>query len=125
MAQALHLINGAGVNQKISAAGGIVDTMVKANKTDREIVEELYLTCFSRMPTEAEMKASLSAIEEGMHPELVKPAVADPKKPAEAQAAPQPPAAPLKPAEMPVARKQVLEDLLWALINGKEFVFNH
>ncbi|HTE18305.1 MAG TPA: DUF1549 and DUF1553 domain-containing protein, partial [Armatimonadota bacterium] len=59
MAQALHLINGAGVNQKISAGGGIVDTMLKANKKDPEMVEELYLTCFGRMPTKAEMDAAL------------------------------------------------------------------
>jgi hypothetical protein len=33
-----------------------------------------------------------------------------------------PPAPALTPEQ---ARRQVLEDLLWALINGKEFIFNH
>ncbi len=51
MAQALHLINGAGVNQKISANGGFVDQLLKSPKKDNEIVEEMYLTCFGRFPT--------------------------------------------------------------------------
>lgn len=169
MAQALHLINGAGVNQKISADAGLVATLLKANKKDPEIVEELYLTTFGRLPTKPEMEAAVQTIDEAINPKPAAPAdakpaevkpadpkakvdpkakPADPKakaaepkveaKPAEvkpadpkAAAAPMDPkAAPAKPAEAPkvdpvVARRQVFEDLLWALINGKEFVFNH
>lgn len=188
MAQALHLINGAGVNQKISAQGGLVDTLIKSNKKDPEIVEELYLTCFGRMPAKEEMDAALQTIEEAINPKpaapevkpaevkpapltaaeqkelaalkaKAKPTDADKKrlldlqkrvdalkavpavKPAEMpkaaempKTAEMPKPADMKPAEKPkeppkidpaVARRQVLEDLLWALINGKEFVFNH
>jgi len=46
MAQALHLINGAGVNQKISSDSGLVATLLKTKKENPEIVQELYLTCF-------------------------------------------------------------------------------
>jgi hypothetical protein len=118
MAQALHLINGAGVNQKIASDNGLVANLIKAGKTDAEIVEELYLTCFGRMPMKQELEASLQTIQEAMNP---KPAEVKPADAAKAEA---------KPAEAPkfdpaVARRQVLEDLLWALINGKEFVFNH
>jgi hypothetical protein len=182
MAQALHLINGQGVNQKISAKGGLVDRLLGENKKNEEIVEELYLTCFGRFPTKEEMAASLETIEEAVNPkppaeakpaEAPKPAApaevdvkAKPAAPGKAAARPAPkpkaaaakaapkPAAPkpveMKPADMPkpaepakaadakpaekkeppkidpaVARRQVFEDLLWALINGKEFVFNH
>lgn len=160
MAQALHLINGAGVNQKIAADSGLVAGMIKAGKKDPEIVEELYLTCFGRMPTKVEMDASLQTVDEAINPKPAAPAevkptevkptdakkVVDPKakvdpkapaaavkaseaaKPADAKPAEMAPAA--KPVETPkvdpvLARRQVLEDLLWALINGKEFVFNH
>jgi hypothetical protein len=159
MAQALHLINGAGVNQKIAADTGLVAGLIKAGKKDHEIVEELYLTCFGRLPMKLEMEASLQTIDEAINPKPPVPAdvkPVDPKaaekakpaptkgadvkaavaaevkpaadaKPADPKAAA--PAAP-KPAEAPkvdpvLARRQVLEDLLWALINGKEFVFNH
>ncbi len=189
MAQALHLINGQGVNQKITAQGGLLDRLIKAGKKDNEIIEELYLTCFGRVPTKQEVEAAQATVDEAVNPkpvvpvevkpaatkpatpptvvdpkkpqlvkparvdpkkpQLVKPAIVDPKKPvvvdpkkpavvdpakpaattpATAPAV-TPPMAP-KPAEVPkidpvVARRQVLEDLLWALINGKEFVFNH
>jgi hypothetical protein len=148
MAQALHLINGQGVNQKISANGGLVDTLLKSGKKDPEIVEELYLTCFGRLPSKPEMQAALQTIEEAMKPPAPAPAKPEAAKPAEAKPAPDAKAAEAKPAEMKpdakkeepkkeepkkeepkfdpaVARRQVMEDLLWALINGKEFVFNH
>jgi hypothetical protein len=155
MAQALHLINGAGVNQKIAADSGLVAGLIKAGKKDSEIVEELYLTCFGRLPMKLEMEASLQTIDEAINPKPPVPAdvkPVDPKavkpvapkpvevkaavdakpaadaKPADAKAPEMKPAP--KPAEAPkvdpvLARRQVLEDLLWALINGKEFVFNH
>jgi hypothetical protein len=173
MAQALHLINGQGVNQKISADTGLVANLIKASKKDGEIIEELYLTCFGRLPTPEEMTAALQTVDEAVNPKPAAPAEAkpaqpavpakgaapskpgakvDPKaakpapaaKPVEMKAEPKPEAkAEAKPAEMKpadakpaekkeepkhdpvVARRQVLEDLLWALINGKEFVFNH
>jgi hypothetical protein len=195
MAQALHLINGQGVNQKISSDSGVVAQLLKTEKSNAQIVEEMYLTCFGRLPTAQEKKDALDTIEEAINPKpvdpnakpadpkatvpnpkpadpkvkvdpkakvdpkvkpaapavkgkvdpkpAVKPAdakVADPKavkpadaKPAEGAAKPADPnakPAEMKPAEPPkidpkVARRQVFEDLLWALINGKEFVFNH
>ncbi len=85
------------------------------------------------------MDAALQTVKEAMEPP--KPAAAKPADPkaaaadpkaADAKAADAKPADPkaAKPAEPPkfdpvVARRQVFEDLLWALINGKEFVFNH
>ncbi len=144
MAQALHLINGAGVNQKIAADDGLVARLLKEMQSDNAIIEELYLTCFGRMPTQQEMAAALQTVDEAMNPKPAvpgepKPAVAKPEpkpaeaKPADAKAADAKPAE-MKPAEKKpeppkfdpaVARRQVFEDLLWALINGKEFVFNH
>ncbi|MFN3652046.1 MAG: DUF1549 domain-containing protein [Armatimonadota bacterium] len=148
MAQALHLINGQGVNQKISSDAGLVATLIKAGKKDPEIVEELYLACFGRFPTKPELDQAVQIVAEAMNPPQPEMKPADPKaapakpgeapaadaaKAAEAKAAEAKPAE-MKPAEMKkeepkldpaVARRQVLEDLLWALINGKEFVFNH
>lgn len=145
MAQALHLINGPGVNQKISAQGGLVDRLLAAKKQDAEIIEELYLTCFGRLPDGLERKATLEAVNEAVNPPpgpmdlgktapagtvagavpRTKPATPKPEaaKPAESK-----PAEPAKAAAQPnveQARKLVFEDLLWALINGKEFIFNH
>jgi len=145
MAQALHLINGAGVNQKISADAGFVATLLKGERKDNQIVEEMYLACFGRFPTKQEMDTALQMVAEAVNPKppAAKPVETKPAeakadaKPAETKAADAKPAEPkpdAKPAEPKkeepkfdpvVARRQVFEDLLWALINGKEFVFNH
>lgn len=88
LSQALHLINGDSVNQKI-AEGGLVKGLVDSGKTPEAIVDQLYLACLSRVPTDAErakLHEVLSVSED-------------------------------KPA--------VLNDLLWALLNSKEFMFNH
>jgi hypothetical protein len=157
MAQALHLINGPGVNQKISAKGGLIDKLQEAKKSDPEMVEELYLDCFGRFPSEVEKSAALDAIDESIHPRftpnteaatpnplgvaaaravkaaerlaLQKANAAKASKPDANVAAAATPAGPPAPkpltAEQQQAHHQVFEDLLWALINGKEFVFNH
>lgn len=138
MAQALHLINGAGVNAKIASDNGTVARLLKSDKTDPQIIEEMYLLALSRPPTSAELKAAQAAVAEAAVPPPVevkpepKPAEAAPKA-ADAKATEAKPAD-MKPAEKKpeppkwdaaVARRQVFEDILWALINGKEFVFNH
>ncbi|HEX8311266.1 MAG TPA: DUF1549 and DUF1553 domain-containing protein [Chthoniobacteraceae bacterium] len=88
LSQALHLINGDTVEQKIQQ-GGVVQKLIKLNKTPREIVQELYVRCFGRQPTEEE---------------LIK----------------------LEP-HWGVTEQQpaVFSDVFWALLNAKEFMFNH
>lgn len=89
LGQALHLLNGDTTSQKI-ARGSVIAEQLKAGATPAAIVEDLYLRCFSRLPS-AEEKQGLAA-------EI-----------AAAGDNPQP----------------VLEDLFWALLNSKEFMFNH
>ncbi len=55
MTQALHLINGQGVNRRLADPGGRVARLVKTPKiTDKQIIEELYLTVVCRPPEAAE-----------------------------------------------------------------------
>jgi hypothetical protein len=88
LSQALHMLNGDTVDGKI-AAGGVVQKLIKANMTPREIAAELYLRCFGRGPTEQEF----GRLEEhwGVTEEQPK----------------------------------VFADIFWALMNAKEFMFNH
>ncbi|MCA9085965.1 MAG: DUF1553 domain-containing protein, partial [Planctomycetaceae bacterium] len=55
LSQALHLINGDTSNDKIRQ-GGLIPALLKENKTPAEIITELYLRCFCRVPTEQELK---------------------------------------------------------------------
>ncbi len=89
LSQALHLINGTTIEQKITQ-GGVVKGMVEAGKPPREIVNELFLRCFGRQATEAEL-------------------------------------AKLQPQWESAATKEgtVFQDVFWALLNSKEFIFNH
>ncbi len=48
--QALTLINGDEVNAKISAPIGRAQRLIRANRTDAEVIEELYLATLSRRP---------------------------------------------------------------------------
>lgn len=63
LSQALHLMNGDAVHQNIQR-GKVVSAMVKEGKKDGEIVEELYLRCFGRVPNEHELKAVNQALAE-------------------------------------------------------------
>ena len=55
IAQALHLLNGTFLNQKIGAPGGRLDGLLRAGKPAHAIVEELYLVALSRPPTSREL----------------------------------------------------------------------
>ena len=88
LSQALHLLLGDTVNSRV-AQGGVVAAQIKEGKTPEQIMENLYVRCFSRKPT-AEEKA-----------DLLKQIDAEPNK------------------------QEALDNLFWALLNAKEFVFNH
>jgi hypothetical protein len=60
LSQALHLINGDTSNAKIQQ-GGLVTKRLVEKKTPEEIIAEIYIRCFSRLPTPEET-ASLIAI---------------------------------------------------------------
>jgi len=59
VAQVLHLLNAPEMHAKLSHEGGSVAKLVK-RQADGPLVEELYLTFFSRMPDEKERQAALS-----------------------------------------------------------------
>ena len=89
LSQALHLMNGDAVNDRIRR-GQVVEKLVSAGKKDDEIINELFLRVFGRMPAAVETKSISAAI-----------------------------------AADPANRRIVLEDAFWALMNSKEFYFNH
>lgn len=57
LSQALHLANSSALHDKILSATGRLAERLKANRTDDEIVDELYLTALARRPTEEERQA--------------------------------------------------------------------
>jgi hypothetical protein len=55
LSQALHLVNGDTITQKI-AQSRLIPEMIAAKKTPEQIIEELYVRTFSRKPTATESK---------------------------------------------------------------------
>lgn len=69
LSQALHLMNGDTVNNKIRQ-GGLVPKLVRDEKRpSSEVVTELYLRCFSRVPTETELQGLSKVIDESENPQ--------------------------------------------------------
>ncbi len=118
MAQALLFINGDLLNRKVTADDGLVDRLVKASKSDPEILDQLYWTTCGRAPRPDERSADLNALHKALSP----PAVA--VTPAPMPNAPPPDPKALQ-AQRDAARRRAFEDMLWVLVNSKEFLFNH
>ena len=64
VAQVLHLLNAPEVQAKLSHEGGHIAKLVKRMKEDGPLVEELYLTFYSRMPAEEERQGALAYLRE-------------------------------------------------------------
>jgi hypothetical protein len=96
--QALHLINGDTVNQKIINLGGITESYLKLGMSAPMILDHLYLSTLARLPAAAEKKEILTVFRE-----------------AEAQ--------PVTATRNP--KREFIEDVIWAVISGREFLFNH
>ncbi len=95
--QALHVINGDTINQKLRSAGGLVDSFLKLGATDETIINHLYLSALSRLPEKDEINRLLSVMKESVGTEKTA-------------------------GEL---RRQTIEDLVWAVLTSKEFLFNH
>lgn len=89
LAQALQLINGPAVNDRLRNTSNRISKLLAAKKTDKEIVADLFLVTLSRLPSDTEESAMLNHI------------------------------------SISTDRRRALEDVHWALINAKEFLFRH
>jgi hypothetical protein len=89
LSQALQMINGPVVHNKLRDDSGRIPQMIKAGKKDDEIIASLYLTALSRQPASEELAASRAHIARSSD------------------------------------RRQSLEDIGWAILNCKEFLFQH
>ena len=65
LSQALHLINGETSNNKIRQ-GGLIPQMLRDGKKPEDVINELFVRCFSRKPTASEMTSlvEMTAAEE-------------------------------------------------------------
>jgi hypothetical protein len=89
LSQALHLINGDVIHQKLRQPENRVHSLLKAGMAPPAIVEELYLASLSRFPTATEQEIAAKHL-----------------------------------AKVGDATRG-LEDLHWAILNSKEFLFRH
>jgi hypothetical protein len=89
MVQVLHLSNGDTLNNNLRSQQSCVNTMI--TQDNDEIIEETYLLCLSRRPSDSERKRLKNIFE--VVPET--------------------------------ERRGVVEDLFWALMTSREFLFQH
>ncbi len=54
ISQALHLMNSPAIEAKLAHAGGLMARLNETFPDDTRLVDELYLTCFARYPTQTE-----------------------------------------------------------------------
>ncbi|MDB4637328.1 MAG: DUF1553 domain-containing protein [Planctomycetaceae bacterium] len=89
LSQALQMINGPVVHNKLRDSKGRIAKMMAEKKSDEEIITTLYLSAVARPPAEAEMAAAKAHIANSED------------------------------------RKLAMEDVGWAILNSKEFLFQH
>lgn len=87
--QALHFVNGPEVQGKLTHPDGRLARWLAAEKTDAEILDEMFLSTLSRKPAPNEKDRLITRIASSQN------------------------------------RREALEDILWAILNAREFVFNH
>ncbi len=90
LAQSLHLLNSKEIQAKLSSDSALPASLAASSDTIEAKVTQLYLTAFSRPPTQSELETATKYI-----------------------------------ASQSTNPRQAYEDLVWAVINSKEFLFNH
>ncbi len=91
LAQALQLINGPTVNEKLRNPSNRIGRLLGKKMSDIDMLCELYLATVSRLPAEGEVNAALEHVRKAK----------------------------------PEDRRKAWEDVQWALVNSKEFLFRH
>ena len=101
LAQALHLLNAKTIQEKLAADTGSAAQWASDQRGDEAAIRELYLGAYSRLPDAGEVEVARAHLA---------------KKRIDAAGNPIPPE---------LARRQAYEDILWVVLNTKEFLFNH
>ena len=101
LAQSLHLMNAGDIRGKLASGGGKADQLSKSAQPVEDRVRELYLQAFSRYPRPSELQTAVEYL-----------------------TAPQTDAAGT-PVDSTQPTSESLQDLIWALMNTREFMFNH
>ncbi len=100
IAQALHVINGDTLNKKLSDPNGYVNLFQKIGLSDARVVEQIYLSAYSRYPGADEKRTILGELAKSRTAAATPEAAKD-------------------------SRRQAMEDMVWSLLTAKEFLFNH
>lgn len=89
ISQALAMLNGEAIQQKIKSPDCALNTLLKSGKQDAEILDTLFLSALARHPSSEETAALLQGIRQAGK------------------------------------KEEGFQDVLWALLNSKEFLFVH
>ncbi len=65
VSQVLHLLNAPEIHAKLTHERGNVAKWVRAHKSNADLIEEIYLTYYSRLPDEAERRTALQHMQRG------------------------------------------------------------
>jgi Protein of unknown function (DUF1553) len=101
LAQSLHLINASDIRGKLAHPNGRAERLAKDPRPAEAKIKELYLVAFARKPRPGELKTALEY--------LTEPRVNAAGQKLDAQK----------------AARENFQDLLWAMMTTKEFLFNH
>jgi Protein of unknown function (DUF1553)/Protein of unknown function (DUF1549) len=89
LAQALQLINGPTINDKVRSPSNRLGKLLEKKLPETEVLSNLYLATLARTPADGEVKAALEHVHKGQD------------------------------------KRKAWEDVQWALLNSKEFLFRH
>lgn len=99
LAQSLHLLNAADIQTQLARGNGRADTLTKDTRPDDDKITDLYHIALSREPNADEVKFARGHLEKKTTGKTGDEAFK--------------------------GKKEAYEDILWALLNTKEFLFNH
>lgn len=101
LAQSLHLLNSPDIKSKLASPGGRAQRLANDARPVDVKVRELYLAAFAREPRPTELKSAVEYL-----------SISDDAPAGKAKLA-------YKPGS------DAYQDVIWALVNSKEFLFNH